>query len=82
MRNECVVDVGLSGPARPALSPFDGTDRVERTIGHGPECMGRPALSETEGSKAPCERPAPAVWLLPVILGGGCIWAVILFAIF
>lgn len=29
----------------------------------------------------PCERGAPAIWLLPCILGGGLIWASILVAV-
>ena len=35
-----------------------------------------------QAGKAIADCPTPSVWLLPVILGGGVIWAAILFAIF
>jgi len=33
------------------------------------------------GGDVPCDRGAPAIWLLPCILGGGLIWAAILLAV-
>lgn len=59
------VHEGAAGPA--------GTREDERIMPLSPP-------DGTDGA-GPCERGAPAIWLLPCILGGGLIWATILLAV-
>lgn len=93
MRNEFSVERGACFGPRAAPACWVAAETPQHLDFEVPSATANPAgvqqderlapLSPPSGTDgaAPCERGAPAIWLLPCILGGGLIWASILLAV-